>query len=54
MEVGISARHVYVGRVDAKTQGSSVVWVVSATGRGRLMYGHRDGVRLHAPTGVPA
>lgn len=53
VEVGISTHHVYLGRVDAKTPDSSVVLVVGATGQGRQMFGHRDGVRLHAPTGAP-
>ena len=53
VEVGISAHHVHVGRVVPKTPDSSVVQVVSATGLGRQMFGHRDGVRLHAPIGAP-
>ncbi|MFF2243900.1 hypothetical protein ACFVTM_06925 [Arthrobacter sp. NPDC058130] len=46
VEVVISAHHSHVGRVDAKTPDSTIVWVVSATGHGRQMYGHRDGIRL--------
>lgn len=37
-----------MGRVDAKTPDSGIVWVVSFTGLGRQMYGSRDGVRLRS------
>ena len=52
VEVVISAHHSHVGRVDAKTPDSAIVWVVSTTGHGRQMYGHRDGIRLRPVTGV--
>ncbi|WP_208748736.1 hypothetical protein [Arthrobacter sp. PM3] len=42
----MSAQQAYLGRVDAKTPDSSIVWVVSVAGLGRRMYGNRDGVRL--------
>jgi hypothetical protein len=54
VDVGISAFHSYVGRVDAKTPDSSIVWVVSAAGQGRQMFGHRDGVRLRIAAGGTA
>ena len=54
VEVVISAHHSYVGRVDAKTPDSAIVWVVSATGHGRQMYGHRDGIRLRPVPGGTA
>ncbi len=50
----ISAHGSYVGRVDTKTPDSAIVWVVSATGQGRNMYGHRDGIRLHPVSGGSA
>ena len=54
VEVVISAHHSYVGRMDAKTPDSTIVWVVRTTGQGRQMYGHRDGVRLRPVSGRPA
>lgn len=51
VEVSVSAEHAYVGRVDAKTPDSSIVWVVSVAGLGRQMYGNRDGVRLRPAAG---
>jgi hypothetical protein len=51
VEVGLRSGHSYVGRVDAKTPDSGVVWVVSLTGLGRQMYGSRDGVRLRPASG---
>jgi hypothetical protein len=36
----------YLGRVDAKTPDSGIVWVLSLEGSGRQMHGHLDGVRL--------
>lgn len=46
VEVSLAGGHSYVGRVDAKTPDSGIVWVVSFTGLGRQMYGSHDGVRL--------
>lgn len=46
VEVAYAAGHSYVGRVDAKTADSSIVWVVGSPGVGRRMYGHQEGVRL--------
>lgn len=54
VEVVISAHHSLEGRVDAKTPDSAIVWVVSTTGHGRQMYGHRDGIRLRPVTGSAA
>lgn len=54
VEVVITAYHSYVGRIDAKTPDSAVVWVVSAEGHGRQMYGHRDGIRLRTIPGGTA
>jgi hypothetical protein len=48
VEVSQTGGHSYVGRVDAKTPDSGIVWVVSFTGLGRQMYGSRDGVRLRS------
>ena len=44
----------YVGRVDAKTPGSGIVWVVSLEGSGRQMLGNRDGVSLLPAAGWPS
>jgi hypothetical protein len=51
VEVVLTGGHSYVGRVDAKTPDSGVVWVVSSTGLGRQMYGSCDGVRLRPAAG---
>ena len=44
----------YLGRVDAKTPDSGIVWVVSLEGSGRQMIGNRDGVSLLPVAGLPA
>jgi hypothetical protein len=54
VEVVISAHHSHMGRVDAKTPDSAIVWVVSTTGHGRQMYGNRDGIRLRPVPGGTA
>jgi hypothetical protein len=46
VEVAHAAGHSYVGRVDAKTADSSIIWVIGSPGVGRRMYGHQEGVRL--------
>jgi hypothetical protein len=46
VEVILTDGYSYVGRVDAKTPDSGVVWVVSFTDLGRQMYESHDGVRL--------
>jgi hypothetical protein len=51
VEVVLTGGHSYVGRVDAKTPDSGVVWVVSFTGLGRQMYEGHDGVRLRPAAG---
>ena len=51
VEVGLTDGHSYVGRIDAKTPDSAVVWVVSSAGLGRQMYGNSDGVRLRPASG---
>ena len=36
----------YLGRVDAKTPDSGIVWVLSLEGSGRQMHGNLDGVSM--------
>ncbi|MET4093340.1 hypothetical protein ABIB51_000244 [Arthrobacter sp. UYCu712] len=50
-DVATPEQHPYVGRVDAKTPDSSIVWAISA-GQARRMFGHRDGVRLQTAGGT--
>ncbi len=44
----------YLGRVDAKTPDSAIVWVVSLAGTGRQMHGNRDGVSLRTAEEPPS
>ena len=44
----------YLGRIDAKTPDSGIVWVVSLEGSGRQMIGNRDGVSLLPAAGWPS
>jgi hypothetical protein len=41
----------YLGRVDAKTPDSGIVWLVGLDGAGRQMHGNRDGVGLRPAAG---
>ena len=43
----------YLGRVDAKTPDSGIVWVLSLKGSGRELHGNRDGVVLHSVPRLP-
>ncbi|PVZ53867.1 hypothetical protein C9424_16780 [Arthrobacter sp. H-02-3] len=53
VKVGIPGHPTYVGRVDAKTPDSGMVWVISGAGQGRQMLGRREGVRLKTSGGTP-
>jgi len=44
----------YLGRVDAKTPDSGIVWVLSLEGSGRQMIGNTDGVSLLPAAGWPS
>jgi hypothetical protein len=42
-----------LGRVDAKTPDSAIVWVLNLEGSGRQMHGNRDGIRLRSVPSLP-